>query len=392
VIAFARHRRWPRVLAAVAVLLSLAAYANLALHERAQRQLATSSWLSELDLRLHEESNLQWRVLADRNAPVRVAREVGTIRARETTLLALIDQALEPQQAADLRSKILAYHDVLDRELNLLGVGKTEEALSLETQQTDPHFERLSATVSELAAEARGTARNATTFANSALLLAVVLATAMIGRLLFGFERALLAVAEAGRQLLAQQERALAQSRLSAEAIKRQAMHDPLTDLPNRLLFAERVDAAGSRRTMLLIDLDDFKHVNDTFGHAAGDQLLITVAERLRAALGEGDTAARLGGDEFAVLLPDAHRDTAVAVAERLLDALSVPFTYAGHWIQPKASIGVAVGTDDIDPEQLLHQADLAMYHAKGCGKNSYTVYGTETDSAEALQDGSRTP
>jgi diguanylate cyclase (GGDEF)-like protein len=163
-----------------------------------------------------------------------------------------------------------------------------------------------------------------------------------------------------------------------------QAFHDPLTNLANRLLFTDRLKHALSRRdekrgliAVLFVDLDDFKMVNDTFGHAAGDDLLRNVAERLRSVLRVADTAARFGGDEFAILLEDAlNPDDIAAVAERVVATLKPHFVVERQEVAVHASIGVALATaSTISAEELLRRADAAMYRAKVQGKGGYEVY-----------------
>ena len=161
-----------------------------------------------------------------------------------------------------------------------------------------------------------------------------------------------------------------------------QAFHDGLTGLANRTLFAERVEHALARSgegelAVLFIDLDDFKHVNDSLGHAAGDQLLVAAARRLQGCLRPADTAARLGGDEFAVLLERVtDAEAATAVAGRVLDTLHQPFGLNGRTIPIKASLGVATGRPGTDEaEELLRNADVAMYAAKAGGKDRYELF-----------------
>jgi len=161
-----------------------------------------------------------------------------------------------------------------------------------------------------------------------------------------------------------------------------QAFHDGLTGLANRTLFAERVEHALGRSgpgdlAVLFIDLDDFKHVNDSLGHAAGDRLLVAAARRLQGCLRPTDTAARLGGDEFAVLLERVtDAEAAEAVAGRVLDTLHQPFGLNGRTIPIKASLGVAVGRPGVDQaEELLRNADVAMYAAKAGGKDRYELF-----------------
>jgi diguanylate cyclase (GGDEF)-like protein len=162
-----------------------------------------------------------------------------------------------------------------------------------------------------------------------------------------------------------------------AEAkLRHQAFHDGLTQLANRALFADRVAHSLERHArdpqhlaVLFLDLDGFKLVNDTLGHDAGDELLVTIAHRIRACLRPGDTAARLGGDEFAVLLEDlVGEGQADAIAERLRVALSEPIAVRDREFVVRASIGVAQPEAASDPESLLRQADLAMYAGKSRG------------------------
>ena len=175
--------------------------------------------------------------------------------------------------------------------------------------------------------------------------------------------------------------------RHQAEVNEHQALHDSLTDLPNRTLFHDRVHQAlsSARRehvpaAVMIMDLDRFKEVNDTLGHASGDELLKQVGLRLRDSLRESDTVARLGGDEFGILLPKVlDAETAVAVARKLRTTLEEPLTIHGLALQMEASIGIALFPDHgSDVQGLLQRADVAMYVAKeqsGC-----EVYTRERD------------
>ncbi|MCM4080918.1 putative bifunctional diguanylate cyclase/phosphodiesterase [Paractinoplanes hotanensis] len=164
------------------------------------------------------------------------------------------------------------------------------------------------------------------------------------------------------------------------QQLSRQAFCDPLTGLSNRALFRDRLEHATARRdadvTVLLVDLDDFKSVNDNLGHSAGDELLTALAARLRDNVRPGDTLARLGGDEFAVLIEDLDGRDPGALAERLLHELRKPISVAGHEIRRTASIGVAAGGES--GEELLRNADLAMYAAKRQGRNAYALFDPE--------------
>jgi diguanylate cyclase (GGDEF)-like protein/PAS domain S-box-containing protein len=168
------------------------------------------------------------------------------------------------------------------------------------------------------------------------------------------------------------------------EELKHQAFHDALSGLANRALFRDRLEQALLRASrsktalaVLFIDLDDFKLVNDSLGHAAGDQLLVTVAGRISGALRAGDTAARFGGDEFAVLLEEtASPEQASQVANRILSDLSAPIVIEDHEFVVRASIGIVLSPDGADdPADLMQAADVAMYAAKARGKNCFEVY-----------------
>jgi diguanylate cyclase (GGDEF)-like protein len=166
--------------------------------------------------------------------------------------------------------------------------------------------------------------------------------------------------------------------RQQEDRLRHQASHDALTRLANRVLFTERLDTAltagAGRRgdlTVLLIDLDDFKVVNDTLGHSVGDRLLAAVAERVGHQVRAGDTVARLGGDEFAVLLRDAGPATVDGITENILASLRQPAVVDGYELLVQASIGIAEARPGDDPEALLRNADIAMYTAKEGGKGS---------------------
>ena len=168
------------------------------------------------------------------------------------------------------------------------------------------------------------------------------------------------------------------------EQLRHQALHDSLTGLPNRALFADRTEQAlvRSSRTrrkcaVLLIDIDDFKAVNDSLGHVAGDALLVQVAARLREQMRASDSAARLGGDEFGVLLEDITGDDGATVsAQRIVDALCRPYDVADTQVTSSASVGIALsGGDTTRFEDLLRNADVAMYGAKAAGKGRYELY-----------------
>jgi diguanylate cyclase (GGDEF)-like protein/PAS domain S-box-containing protein len=167
--------------------------------------------------------------------------------------------------------------------------------------------------------------------------------------------------------------------------LQHDALHDLLTGLPNRALFLDRLTLALNRRSrrrdqscgVFFLDLDRFKEINDTRGHAAGDALLVAVAERLHAAVRPQDTASRLGGDEFAILLEGIHAVSDLeVVAKRVLRDMERPFEIFGHSVQIGVSIGVAMaGAEHRAPELLIRDADFAMYRAKQAGGNRFEVF-----------------
>ncbi|WP_306214208.1 putative bifunctional diguanylate cyclase/phosphodiesterase [Actinoplanes sp. RD1] len=170
-----------------------------------------------------------------------------------------------------------------------------------------------------------------------------------------------------------------------------QAFHDGLTGLANRVLFRERLEhsyaraeLAGQGVGVLFVDLDDFKEVNDTLGHAVGDQLLVAVAERITLAIGKHNTAARMGGDEFAILVEDG---LAEEIAARVVAALAVPVEVSdgvggSNIVSGAASVGVATSADAKNPTELLRHADLALYLAKGAGKGDWKRYQSDLHTA----------
>jgi diguanylate cyclase (GGDEF)-like protein len=180
-------------------------------------------------------------------------------------------------------------------------------------------------------------------------------------------------------------ERALGMVQEKTGELRHQSLHDALTGLPNRVLALDRAEQmlARARRQQvpvaaLSVDIDGFKHVNDTFGHAAGDELLRVVATRLQGVVREGDTAARLSGDEFVILVEGSTLDAGPElVAERLLEVLRRPYEVdgqTGRQLSLTASIGIALG-ERANAAELLSDADVALYEAKAAGKNCYMLF-----------------
>jgi diguanylate cyclase (GGDEF)-like protein/PAS domain S-box-containing protein len=177
--------------------------------------------------------------------------------------------------------------------------------------------------------------------------------------------------------------RDITETKALEDMLRHRAFHDPLTSLPNRALFHDRVEHSLAARgrtaggvAVLFVDLDDFKNVNDSLGHASGDQLLRLVGDRIRQCLRSGDTGARLGGDEFAVLLDNADGDDATRVADRILAAFDTPVIIDGREIFVSCSAGIAVDADrSSGADELIRDADIAMYAAKAKGKARYQLY-----------------
>jgi diguanylate cyclase (GGDEF)-like protein len=176
----------------------------------------------------------------------------------------------------------------------------------------------------------------------------------------------------------------VAKLKRTEEAIKQLAYHDSLTGLPNRRLFNDRLDVAIAyaqrnrhKLAMLLLDLDQFKDVNDTLGHSVGDKLLKAVSERLINILRKSDTVARMGGDEFMLMLPEmALEEDAAKVAAKILNAFQDPFVFEGYELRITTSIGIAIYPHDgEDSDTLVKNADIAMYCAKEQGRHKYQYY-----------------
>lgn len=197
---------------------------------------------------------------------------------------------------------------------------------------------------------------------------------------------------------IAEQERISLQLQESKDHFRHAAFHDTLTNLPNRALLAENLKFVIERAknhedyqfAVLFLDLDRFKNVNDSLGHSIGDQLLIAMARRLESCIREADMVARLGGDEFAILLDGIPNATeATNMARRIQEKLSSPFNLSGHEVFTTTSIGIALSSTGYDhPENMLRDADTAMYRAKAQGKACYEVFdkGMHTHAVYLLQ------
>ncbi|MDP9478956.1 MAG: diguanylate cyclase, partial [Actinomycetota bacterium] len=187
-----------------------------------------------------------------------------------------------------------------------------------------------------------------------------------------------------GHKLVLETNRDVTERKVLERRLAHQALHDGLTGLPNRVLFLDRLEHAlarlgrsGSYAAVLFLDLDDFKVVNDSLGHEAGDALLVEVAARLKGCVREEDSIARLGGDEFVVLLEEvADAGEALIVVERITRAFASPFDIAGREVFASCSVGVSLSSSGQSrPQDVLRDADVAMYRAKAGGKARHAVY-----------------
>ncbi|QIB65265.1 diguanylate cyclase domain-containing protein [Kineobactrum salinum] len=184
-------------------------------------------------------------------------------------------------------------------------------------------------------------------------------------------------------------------SRAMTEKMAYMAQHDFLTDLPNRVLLYDRINQAiglAARRdtslSVLFLDMDNFKPINDSLGHASGDKLLQSIARRLSSCVRSSDTVSRLGGDEFVLLLlGDSKRESPETIARKVLRTLSAPHRIDGHEVVVTASIGISsYPVDGTDAESLIKQADTAMYEAKNRGRDNYQKYCEEMNRTPAVQ------
>lgn len=184
-----------------------------------------------------------------------------------------------------------------------------------------------------------------------------------------------------GLQLLAQMLAGAMSARALSQHLRELAFQDPLTRLPNRKLLEDRIDQGlnGGGIVLALVDLDDFKRINDLHGHAIGDRVLCETARRLRAAVRDGDTVARLGGDEFVVVVPGAHPDDLERIGNRLIEVGSGGFELEGLQLVLGLSVGLVHATDArADRDDLLRRADVAMYRAKRAGKGTWIAVGDD--------------
>jgi diguanylate cyclase (GGDEF)-like protein len=267
--------------------------------------------------------------------------------------------------------QLIAFAQPIQQQIvDLISAGRIQEAEDLVIRKAIPAQNNVMAVLSQLDAETQQVALAASEKAHEAHRVARIWMLVLSGAaLLVGLFVAAVVLRYTNR--------------VSRER-EHLAIHDTLTGLPNRMLFTDRLEQAllrakrlGTLVGVMFIDLDRFKRVNDTLGHASGDQLICGVARRLRAAARAGDIVARLGGDEFVVVISDVAKASQILrVAEKMLAVMDAPYRIAGRELFCSCSIGISVyPSDGHDVDSLLKNADTAMYHAKNTGSNCFQLY-----------------
>jgi diguanylate cyclase (GGDEF)-like protein len=365
----ALHSRWASV-ALVLVLLGLSAFAVLSTQvaSAAAREADVASTLSDNYAQtaraVAAEESLERKYRLE-PGPVVLAK-YDSASGELLAALALVAQNGDQSDRARVEKVLATHRDYLKasgRMFTAVDKGDTRAVLKIDTGEVDPMFAVIEQTVDRAAdAHHRESLAQLAHLRQIERVIGWLTPAAFLAGLLLA--ALLTSITRGYRRLLdTERRRALHDS-----------MHDALTGLPNRTLLLDRFGQAlraakrnGTTAGLLLIDLDRFKEVNDTFGHHCGDALLAQIGTRLRSAIRESDTLARLGGDEFAVLIPDiTDLGAATALAAKLRSALDTPFLVDGIALDVEASVGVVLsGEHGMDPTLLLQRADIAMYVAK---------------------------
>ncbi|MDQ1585186.1 MAG: hypothetical protein QOJ90_2405 [Actinomycetota bacterium] len=350
------------LLVLVVALIPATSVGLLSFKASAEQALTAQRDLASVGTQMASQDAQEWRARA-RVDPVEVRQALVISRAEVDRLLSrpALVQALHGRLDRIRRAE-RAYTVAVDLELALLVADKHSAALAFDKETLDPAFRVISGELDLGTQELNSRARFAARVSDGGIVLIVLVFSGLV--------------------LVAHRYRRRSDLRQRAD-VEHLALHDPLTSLPNRRLFLDRVERAldvqrhgGSTSCLLYLDLDDFKAVNDTLGHAAGDELLVEVTRRLKNSVYPTDTLCRLGGDEFAVLLGSVDADSGRRSAERLLSLISENFSIAGRSIRVSASVGVAVldGSWSVASE-VLTAADQAMYAAKRQGKSCVILH-----------------
>jgi diguanylate cyclase (GGDEF)-like protein len=328
----------------LAVALSATAGITL-LYSHARDGRARYERLIQVGATANRLSTLEWQAIAQRRVPVPLDAEVDRMlphMGAELASLAGADRELEPAAGA-----FITYRANIEEEYALLRARDIAGAERVDGR-VDAAFDVMRDNVTTVAAREAAQAQDAERLAWIGSAGVITLSALGLAALLTLLERS-------------RRRRTMAE----------QLMRDGLTGLPNRTYFEQRIAEAGADAVLALIDLDDFKRVNDSLGHVAGDRLLSIAADRIRNAVRADDVVARLGGDEFGVLAETAEDPDALVA--RLFAVLSAPVVLEGKRLHLRAGIGIAKGGAD-----LLRNADLAMYEAKACGTNRCAVYSAD--------------
>lgn len=351
------------------VVCGLTVVASLLLQASAERHQKGTHSLEMLRTETTMLSQLEWQAVAEQGVSGELMEQVDTARARARAALAQTMAELGPHDGAPVVERELGrYLSLTATEFSLLADGRLEDAEQLDEASVDPTFERLYSLIEEAQAISGGEAERAASLARVATILLPALGLIVIAGLFWRLA--------------------------STKRAAREAFFDPLTGLANRMLLADRLTQAlklaertEGRVAVLFLDLDDFKGVNDTLGHTAGDTLLQAIAERLHRSGRASDTVGRLGGDEFALVLQGvADEAGALAAAAKLIALLEAPFRIADRQVTVTASIGCAISDrSGSSCDELLRNADLAMYAGKRQGKRCVVMY--EPSMYEALSD-----
>jgi diguanylate cyclase (GGDEF)-like protein len=338
------------IIATVVALVAIAASAGIAaLHNNADERRTRYEILVELESSANRVDALESEANAERRVPLRVQAELGTLLTHMRTELEGLERR-GSERSKPVLDLFVGYQPLIAEEFALMRARDFERAAAIDVKVDFDEIRHLLRVAADhnhrLADRSERIAWNGTI---AVMFLLVVGITTLLGLL-----------DRAGRR------------RQREGDLRRLAFQDSLTGLPNRPLFEERIAetlAGGVPAVVAFLDLDDFKQVNDSLGHAAGDELLKICSERLRHALRGEDTVARLGGDEFAILAPGAEEQVLV---DRLFDVLAAPVVLEGKRLHLRASVGIASTATGDD---LLRNADLAMYAAKATGTNRYAVF-----------------
>ncbi len=369
------RRRRPRLLSGpvaagltAAAVLVVAAVTIIGLQHSSDDKRVQQLLLSDLEATAAEQRQLELRAVAAGRADAQLESTIDTLYRRlDLTAAATARASAEDPALGRVADQVASFRLATSRALAELAAGRRDRAERVDREDVDPSYLALSWLIDDAQADAGRRAENAAALARAGTLGVLSLAAVLLILIMLQFDRARRAAHE--------------------------ALYDPLTGLPNRSLFGDRLahalelgDRRGEPLAVLFVDLDEFKTVNDSLGHAAGDELLISAGERAVAVARSSDSVARLGGDEFAFLLERTSEEGAELFAERLVEALRAPLVVAGRSLRMDATIGCAMSIPGkTGADELLRNADLAMYAGKRKGKGCFVAY--EPSMYQALAD-----